>query len=282
MKQCVTAILLGIFITFDSKLVDCQQFKYKGPFGPPFWSQFEKGCAGQAQSPINIQSNIVSNPNLELVLENFDNQLNGLKFINRLYKVEADVDEPAAQTVTGSAVGNQIYRLIQFHVHWGPNDYSGTEHAFRGRRYAMELHAVWANDKYLAETDAATVRRRTFSQRDGLVVLAVLFRSVLKNTAYLSNFFRGANRVKCNGQSTIVDLGQSLMSLFPKNLGHFYRYHGSLTTPPCAETVTWIVFRDLMPIAKWQARRALIPELCDLLKVYYHYFLFSFNYIVIV
>lgn len=32
----------------------------------------------------------------------------------------------------------------------------------------------------------------------------------------------------------------------------FYTYKGSLTTPPCAEAVTWVVFSDYLPISVFQ------------------------------
>uniref|UniRef100_T1HZT9 Alpha-carbonic anhydrase domain-containing protein n=2 Tax=Rhodnius prolixus TaxID=13249 RepID=T1HZT9_RHOPR len=41
----------------------------------------------------------------------------------------------------------------------------------------------------------------------------------------------------------------TLASLMPKNMDLFYTYRGSLTTPPCSEVVTWIVFPDPLTVS---------------------------------
>jgi len=33
------------------------------------------------------------------------------------------------------------------------------------------------------------------------------------------------------------------------DLTHYWTYRGSFTTPPCYETVTWIIFRDPISIS---------------------------------
>merc|ERR1712126_423086 len=44
-----------------------------------------------------------------------------------------------------------------------------------------------------------------------------------------------------------------LNDLMPNNLDNYWRYLGSLTTPPCSEAVVWTVFQDTLNISQAQA-----------------------------
>ncbi|KAG8523886.1 Receptor-type tyrosine-protein phosphatase gamma [Galemys pyrenaicus] len=55
----------------------------------------------------------------------------------------------------------------------------------------------------------------------------------------------------CREKETFLD-PFILRDLLPASLGSYYRYTGSLTTPPCSEIVEWIVFRKPVPISYHQ------------------------------
>lgn len=57
-----------------------------------------------------------------------------------------------------------------------------------------------------------------------------------------------------NALTTYDFRGQSYLSLLPVYRNKFYTYHGSLTTPPYFESVTWIVYADHVPISSSQVR----------------------------
>ena len=53
----------------------------------------------------------------------------------------------------------------------------------------------------------------------------------------------------------------TLFSMLPSDLTSYWRYNGSLTTPPCYETVTWTVFQEPIVISKAQVRVSMISSI---------------------
>jgi carbonic anhydrase len=130
-------------------------------------------------------------------------------------------------------VDGETYRLKQFHFH------SSGEHEFDGRIYPLEIHSVF-------ESDAGH--------------LAVIGRLVVegKDDRAFDTLF--ANLPQSASQSTHI-AGFALSHLFPKRLD-YYRYEGSLTTPPYTEGVHWFVLSEELRLAPQQIEqfRVLFPH----------------------
>jgi carbonic anhydrase len=65
-----------------------------------------------------------------------------------------------------------------------------------------------------------------------------------KENPKLQSLVRKLKRVALEGQSVHLDSTFTMASLLPEDLEVYYTYRGSLTTPPCSEVVTWIVFPE--------------------------------------
>ncbi|XP_011823169.1 PREDICTED: carbonic anhydrase 12 isoform X3 [Mandrillus leucophaeus] len=137
------------------------------------------------------------------------------------------------------------YSATQLHLHWGnPNDPHGSEHTVSGQHFAAELHIVHYNsDLY---PDASTASNKS----EGLAVLAVLIEMGPFNPSY-DKIFSHLQHVKYKGQEAFIP-GFNIEELLPERTAEYYRYRGSLTTPPCNPTVVWTVFRNPVQISQEQ------------------------------
>uniref|UniRef100_A0A4W5L8N2 Carbonic anhydrase 6 n=1 Tax=Hucho hucho TaxID=62062 RepID=A0A4W5L8N2_9TELE len=58
----------------------------------------------------------------------------------------------------------------------------------------------------------------------------------------------------CTDQSLNIST-LNVRSMLPENLNHFFRYQGSLTTPPCYESILWTVFDTPITLSHNQIRK---------------------------
>lgn len=204
--------------------------------GPSLWGAVYPHCASQKQSPINIMSGDaeVHKELGVLVLSSYD-QNASFVMKNRDTDIEFRASgEPKAieQTVTWNGT---VYRLFQLHFHWGMETHQGSEHQIDSQQYAAEMHIIHYNDKYDNVSQA-------LDKEDGLLVWGH-FLQVTSNThivnPYFSSLVSDFERVKYSGNTTNVEL--NLKKLLPAVHDKYYHYTGSLTTPPCHESVKWIV-----------------------------------------
>ncbi|CAJ0593182.1 unnamed protein product [Cylicocyclus nassatus] len=119
------------------------------------------------------------------------------------------------------------YYLRQLHFHWS------SEHTFNGLRYPAELHLVHISNKY----DPS--RNMSLSGKVAVVAVPILVGDSFLAIRGLDALFLERNN---STDSKLSEFSPSV--LVPDDTKTFYRYSGSLTTPPCTEGVTWTILTE--------------------------------------
>ncbi|NXY03514.1 CAH4 anhydrase, partial [Pteruthius melanotis] len=205
---------------------------------PPRWHQINSDCRGSKQSPVNIVTrNVVHDKSLKpLTFEGYDEKGSGQWNVENNGHTKVTLN--TSPKVGGGGLRRK-YKAVEFHLHWGvpgePENIPGSEHSIDGEKYPMELHVVHIREDVSDVTEAKNTP-------DGLAVLAFFVKVAEDNKNYAPLLSKLEN-VKYKGESARMD-PLALSSLLPpeEDLGRYYRYEGSLTTPDCSEGVTWTVF----------------------------------------
>jgi carbonic anhydrase len=192
-------------------------WSYEGTTGPDKWGSLDAAdgvcSAGRQQSPIDIRGSInARQPPLEI---NWRKRPGSI--VNNGHTIQIDVTE--GDTLD---LGDRSFRLMQFHFH------HPSEHLVAGKAFAMETHFVHA------------------AANGGLAVVAVLMMPGKANAAF--------NRIvstmpQQEGPSAPGDPAIDPNQLLPIERA-YYHYEGSLTTPPCSETVDWLVLAHPIEVAE--------------------------------
>lgn len=218
--------------------------------GPNQWGATYPNCILNRQSPINLPNSrdmTYASDLKAFTLKGFLNpQDYKLKIKNNGHTVQVDVEEGDLMVEGGGLPGR--FRTAQFHFHWGVDSTHGSEHRSDGKSYPMELHVVNYNEKYGNLSNAAS------RERDGLAVLGFFFEVTNEDNSGLSAMLNKFKDVKTKGAMTALT-SFSIDSMLPfagGNSDRFFRYSGSLTTPPCYESVVWTIFENTIPISEQQ------------------------------
>lgn len=221
--------------------------------GPHTWADSFPAAKGLRQSPIDISTNeCVNDPDLNQTALTIQYDPSRTQFAANVgygWKVQIDGE---GSVLEGGPLKDK-YRLEQFHFHWGRNEKCGSEHTVDGKSYPGEVHLVhWNADKYASFGEAA-------SKEDGLAVLGT-FLEIGDEHGELSKLTDILDQIKFKDDKVDIEGGFDPSTLLPAKRD-FWTYPGSLTTPPCNESVTWIVFKDSIQISQDQLTK--FRQLCS-------------------
>lgn len=196
---------------------ESHHWSYKGESGPEKWGSLDAANAscstGDQQSPIDI-TGAISAPQ---PLLKFGWSKRPDTIINNGHTIQLNFS--GGDTLH---VGDRTFGLAQLHFH------HPSEHLVGGKGFAMEAHFV--------HTTAA----------GGLAVVGVLI--VPGKTNRVFNKIVSTMPAE-EGSPVRADLGIDPNRLLPAQHG-YYHYEGSLTTPPCSQTVDWFLLARHIEVAE--------------------------------
>ena len=222
-KYLSAAVLILGIVSTGSVLASGQpHWSYQGDTAPQFWGNidpaFSMCSAGKSQSPVDLKAFVES----ELVPLGIKYSASGKEVINNGHAIQVNY-EPGSI----AAVGEHSYELKQFHFH------SPSENTIAGKSFPLEAHFVHA--------DAA----------GNLAVIAVMYEEGPIN-GELEKAWKKMP-VSAGGKDSL-EAAMDAAALLPADKD-YYRFNGSLTTPPCSEGVLWIVMKKYGTVSREQIEK---------------------------
>lgn len=218
----LSVLLSAIMVSSTAYAGANAHWSYSGQEGPAHWGDLDPDysvCAsGKNQSPINLTDFVEA----ELKPIQFSYRAGGNEVVNNGHAVQVNYAPGSKILFNGHE-----FELKQFHFH------SPSENRIDGKSYPMEAHFVHAD-------------------KDGnLAVVAVLLKEGAANKELAKAW---AHMPEQAGHEVQLSSNVSAENILPVSRD-YYRYNGSLTTPPCSEGVVWLVMKDAVSISKAQIEK---------------------------
>ncbi len=185
-------------------------WSYSGETGPIHWGDLKPAffmCkAGKNQSPVDI----TDARTIEKKHIGFRYFIGGDDVVYNGHAVQVNYRPGSFVTIDG-----HNYELKQFHFH------TPSENTIDGKHFPMEVHFVHAD------------------KNGNLAVLALMIKEGAENPE-LAKVLESLSGKEGEEKKMVHPANAS--ALMPMDVD-YYRFNGSLTTPPCSEGVVWIVFK---------------------------------------
>ncbi|XP_053547005.1 carbonic anhydrase-related protein 10-like, partial [Bombina bombina] len=207
--------------------------------GPAFWglvnSAWNLCTIGKRQSPIDINtSQIIFDPFLPpLRLTMNDDKISGTMH-NTGRHVSLRIDKHQAVNISG---GPLLYnhRLDEVMFHFGSKNENGSEHLMNKKAAAGEVQLIHYNQELYNNISEAS------RNPNGLAIISFFVNVTDNSNPFLNRMLNRETITRISYRNEAISLQDlSIEELYPETFG-FLTYQGSMTIPPCYETVTWII-----------------------------------------
>ncbi|XP_071051486.1 carbonic anhydrase 1-like isoform X1 [Onthophagus taurus] len=225
------------------------EFTYgNGPNGPAHWAKIYKQCGGKHQSPIDIDLSTLKNVHMQkLTWDSVYSQMPEMITVSNNGRTVVIKPKYATGKQAGIQGGplSAMYILDHIHFHWGSSDHKGSEHTINGKSFPMEMHAVHLKE-HLTLEQAAKVS-------DGIAIVGYFFEIEETCNRAIRDIQEDFEQIESD-----VGMAQPLRTMFPISeltesfCNNYVTYKGSLTTPPCPESVIWIISPYTIGLSKNQ------------------------------
>jgi len=211
-------LVSSLYANSDEHSKHHSSWSYEGATAPEHWGSLDEkfsACSnGFNQSPINLTEFMDADlPDIK-----FDYNLKATQILNNGHTIQVNVKGGSS-----IEVDNISFELKQFHFH------IPSENNIKGKSFPLEAHLVHAS-------------------ADGkLAVVAVMF-EVGESNKVLEKLWKDIPQNA--GDSHEISF-EDLDAILPKNRD-YYRFNGSLTTPPCTEGVRWLVMKNSITLSAEQ------------------------------